>query len=222
MSSAVSITCAERDYFYKSNSTTWDDARLQCQACYTDLATITPTNAEVLSHNLTSDYWIGLRQNVSGSKFWSQWANGEPVLYQNWYPGHPVPKKMPEPEPQPQPQPMCPIPLTYDNADVMQCPDLEKLCACLNSSEDNEIPIMESTVLFPTSSFVTSPTPTILASTSTINNVSEPEYTEDSCVVLLSFGMWQEKQCDELLPYICYDGKFVSFFLSLHLNLTII
>ncbi|XP_060779722.1 receptor-type tyrosine-protein phosphatase eta isoform X2 [Neoarius graeffei] len=208
----VSITCAERDYFYKSNSTTWDDARLQCQACYEDLATITPTNAEVLSHNLTSDYWIGLRQNVSGSKFWSQWANGEPVLYQNWYPGHPIPKKMPEPEPQPQPQPqpqpMCPIPLTYDSADVMQCPDLEKLCACLNSSEDNDVPTVESTVVFPTSSFVTSPTPTILASTSTINNVSEPEYIEDSCVVLLSFGMWQEKQCDELLPYICYDDRF--------------
>ncbi|XP_034159920.2 receptor-type tyrosine-protein phosphatase eta [Pangasianodon hypophthalmus] len=244
---AVSVICAERVYFHGPRPATWDNARLYCQACYTDLTTITLANAEVLGLNLTSDYWIGLRQNMSGSKFWSRWANGEPVLYQNWYPGHPVPKKKPEP------QPTCPTPPAINNTktEVMQCPafaklceclnasggndedlifesttmfnttinstvtgmmwcpTLAKLCACLNSSEDNETSITESTTVFTT---VTSPTPTVLVTTSsptsTTSNDLEPEYIEDSCVALLSFGMWQEKQCNEFLPYICYDERF--------------
>ncbi|XP_053486089.1 receptor-type tyrosine-protein phosphatase eta [Ictalurus furcatus] len=236
----VSIICAERDYFYEPDNATWDKARLNCQECYKDLTTITPANAEILGLNLTSDYWIGLRQNINGSKFWSRWANGEPVLYQNWYPGHPVPKKKPEP------QPTCPTPPAINNTkiEVMQCPAFTKLCACLNSSDDNdnyltwetnnssvmwcpalaelcaclnssrepETSITESTTVFTTSNFVTSPTPTTLAPTSspasTISNDLEPEYIEDSCVALLSFGMWQEKKCSEALPYICYDERF--------------
>ncbi|MCI4377508.1 hypothetical protein PGIGA_G00204330 [Pangasianodon gigas] len=244
---AVSVICAEREYFHGPLPATWVNARLYCQACYTDLTTITPANAEVLGLNLTSDYWIGLRQNMSGSKFWSRWANGEPVLYQNWYPGHPVPKKKPEP------QPTCPTPPAINNTKtegmqcpafaklceclnasggndedlifesttmfnttinstvtgMMWCPTLAKLCACLNSSEDNETSITESTTVFTT---VTSPTPTMLVTTSsptsTMSNDLEPEYIEDSCVALLSFGMWQEKQCNEILPYICYDERF--------------
>lgn len=235
---------AERDYFRESNLTTWDDARNHCQICYKDLTTITPTNAESLGLNLTSDYWIGLRQNISGSKFWSRWANGEPVLYQNWYPGHPVPKKIP------QPQPTCPTPPAVNNTktEVMQCPAFAKLCACLNSSADiygdlfpepttmlnttsnNTAPEMmwcpalvnlcaclnssednNTSITEPTPHTVTSPTPPMLPSTSfpasTISYELEPEYIEDSCVALLSFGMWQEKQCNESLPYICYDGK---------------
>lgn len=221
--------CAEREYFYKPGPDTWDNARLQCQACYKDLTTITPTNAEFLGWNLTSDYWIGLRQNINGSKLWSRWANGEPVLYQNWYPGHPVPKKKSEP------QPTCQTPLAKtevmqcpafaklctclnssedDNDDLilqaslrnntdfgmMQCPALAKLCACLHSYEDNEMSIPKSTTN------AASPTPTMVVSTSTSNDL-EPEYIEDFCVALLSFGMWQEMPCNESLPYICYDGK---------------
>lgn len=240
---------AERDYFYKPNQTTWENARFECQKCYKDLTTITPTNAESLSSNITSDYWIGLRQNISGSKFWSRWVNGEPVIYQNWYPGHPVPKKKPEPPlicPCPPPPPPPPI-INNTKTEVMQCPAfaklcaclnssksndydyflepttinstvsemwcpaLAKLCACMNSSEDNETLITESTTVFTPSTFVTSPTPTMLLSTSSpAINISvdlEPAYIEDSCVALLSFGMWQEKQCNLTLPYICYDGK---------------
>ncbi|KAK3546448.1 hypothetical protein QTP70_026303, partial [Hemibagrus guttatus] len=236
--SAVSVICAEREYFYKPNLTTWDNARLQCQACYKDLTTITPLNAEVIGLNLTSDYWIGLRQNMSGSKFWSQWANGEPVLYQNWYPGHPVPKKKPEP------QPTCPPPPAINNTktEVMQCPAfmnlcdclnsssgydddfiwgptemfnttpgkkwcpaLAKLCDCLNSTEKNETSLTQSTTtLAPT----TLPSTSTISPASTISSDLEPEYIEDSCVVLLSFGMWQEKRCNEFLPYICYDERF--------------
>ncbi|KAK3566735.1 hypothetical protein QTP86_004457 [Hemibagrus guttatus] len=173
---------------------------------------------------------------MSGSKFWSQWANGEPVLYQNWYPGHPVPKKKPEP------QPTCPPPPAINNTktEVMQCPAfmnlcdclnsssgydddfiwgptemfnttpgkkwcpaLAKLCDCLNSTEKNETSLTQSTTtLAPT----TLPSTSTISPASTISSDLEPEYIEDSCVVLLSFGMWQEKRCNEFLPYICYDG----------------
>ncbi|KAG8005861.1 Fibronectin [Nibea albiflora] len=38
-------------------------------------------------------------------------------------------------------------------------------------------------------------------------DVPDPDenYIEDSCVAMLSFGPWVEKNCFELLPYICYD-----------------
>ncbi|KAM9501485.1 receptor-type tyrosine-protein phosphatase eta [Clarias gariepinus] len=237
---AVSIISTERDYFYKPNATTWDDARLQCQACYKDLTTITPAAAELIIRNLTDDYWIGLRQNTSASKFWSQWANGEPVIYQNWYPGHPVPKKIPVP------QPTCPPPppvINNTNPQVMQCPAFARLCACLNTTEKDDLfnmdnnsavtemmcpalgklcdclnaseynpPITVSPTVFTTTHLVTSSTPRMLvspnSSISTIIDNLEPQYIEDSCVVLLSFGMWQEKHCNESLPYICYDDRF--------------
>lgn len=63
---------------------------------------------------------------------------------------------------------------------------------------------------------------TTSSSASIISNDLEPEYIEDSCVALLSFGMWQEKKCSEALPYICYDGKDFHFFLKQHLSLTLI
>lgn len=32
-------------------------------------------------------------------------------------------------------------------------------------------------------------------------------HTEDLCVAVRSFGPWVEKNCSELLPFICYEGK---------------
>ncbi len=53
---------------------------------------------------------------------------------------------------------------------------------------------------------------TTTESTTTSNCIFEPEpdpeqYIEDACVVLLSFGMWKEEDCNTSLPYICYEGK---------------
>ncbi|XP_060729435.1 receptor-type tyrosine-protein phosphatase eta [Tachysurus vachellii] len=239
---AVSVICVEKEYFYKPNPATWDDARSRCQACYKDLTTITTQNAEAIGLNLTSDYWIGLRQNMSGLKFWSRWANGEPVLYQNWYPGHPVLKKKPEPQPTCPPPPainntkteamQCPAftqlcaclnsSSSYDDSvqmfsttnststENMWCPALAKLCDCLNSHEENETSLTESTTPAPTMlpSTLVSTLPNTSSPASNISSDLESEYIEDSCVVLLSFGMWREKQCNQLLPYICYDEIF--------------
>uniref|UniRef100_A0A4W4GV94 C-type lectin domain-containing protein n=1 Tax=Electrophorus electricus TaxID=8005 RepID=A0A4W4GV94_ELEEL len=81
-------------YYPQPNASTWDDARHFCQLCFKDLVSITPRNAELVVQNLTSElYWIGLRRNISGAIPWTQWSDNAPVTYQNWYPGHPVPKK---------------------------------------------------------------------------------------------------------------------------------
>uniref|UniRef100_A0AAQ4S5C8 Uncharacterized protein n=1 Tax=Gasterosteus aculeatus aculeatus TaxID=481459 RepID=A0AAQ4S5C8_GASAC len=69
---------------------------LQClrQVCYKDLATVTPANIKTIAQNLTAVSWIGLRRNFSdagsSSASWSRWADGERLLFQNWYPGWPV------------------------------------------------------------------------------------------------------------------------------------
>ncbi|XP_076145865.1 tenascin-R [Alosa pseudoharengus] len=34
------------------------------------------------------------------------------------------------------------------------------------------------------------------------------KFIEDACLVLLSFGLWWERACSEVLPYICYDDRF--------------
>uniref|UniRef100_A0A4W5PH56 Receptor-type tyrosine-protein phosphatase eta-like n=1 Tax=Hucho hucho TaxID=62062 RepID=A0A4W5PH56_9TELE len=96
---AVLVVCcvAERQYFLQSNSSTWEQARLHCQVCYKEMVSLTPDNIQQLVQNLTSSYWIGLRKTMNNGSFpWSHWSNGNPLTFQNWYPGRPIlsmPKK---------------------------------------------------------------------------------------------------------------------------------
>ncbi|XP_034757264.1 receptor-type tyrosine-protein phosphatase eta [Etheostoma cragini] len=39
---------------------------------------------------------------------------------------------------------------------------------------------------------------------------TDVNYIEDSCVAMLSFGAWIEKNCSELLPFICYEDRFLG------------
>ncbi|KAI4905051.1 hypothetical protein NFI96_016027, partial [Prochilodus magdalenae] len=64
-----------------------------------NLTTQNLTTQNLTTQNLSFAFWIGLRENFSGSVFWSQWSNGAPVIYQNWYPGRPILKKMDLPVP---------------------------------------------------------------------------------------------------------------------------
>ncbi|XP_051986983.1 receptor-type tyrosine-protein phosphatase eta-like isoform X2 [Xyrauchen texanus] len=259
--------------------TTWDDARLYCQVCYKELATVTSRNVHLITQNLISDYWIGLRMSFNGSIPWSRWSNGDPVTYQNWYPGRPVPKKvipkcssttqtplstlmtspettpvttpMTSPETTPVTSPMTstmtsgtPLVATTSNNTEDYCPLLTKILLCLNLSSDEldaqyyihdppqSTPIHPQTVTSSattsstasatpssTHSVTTSGTPDNTSfSTTSFSTTGSPcstepdqvpdEYIEDACVALLSFGMWKEKQCYELLPFICYDERF--------------
>ncbi|XP_056299260.1 macrophage mannose receptor 1 [Pseudoliparis swirei] len=136
---ALASVCsaAERQYFLQDwSSLMWDEARTHCQVCFKDLVTVTPENIKSITQNLTSDCWVGLRKNFSSAgdtnMSWSRWADGDPLIFQNWYPGWPV---------------------------------LGGEAECVSS-------------------------------------------IEDSCVAMLSFGAWVEKNCSDLLPFICYEDRF--------------
>ncbi|XP_051738883.1 receptor-type tyrosine-protein phosphatase eta isoform X2 [Ctenopharyngodon idella] len=101
-----SVIWAEEDYFHISpnatwdnykfpeQNTTWDEARDHCQKCFKELTTITSGNVHlIVRKNASLNYWIGLRRSYNGTVPWSKWSNEDPVTYQNWYPGHPVPNK---------------------------------------------------------------------------------------------------------------------------------
>ncbi|KAI7813880.1 putative receptor-type tyrosine-protein phosphatase eta-like [Triplophysa rosa] len=206
-----SVIWAEEQYFRQANATTWDEARLYCQACFKDLTTLTSRNVHDLAQNLISDFWVGLRRSLNGSIPWSRWSNGDTVTYQNWYPGHPVPK-------------VETCPLTPNNTSMNsttapkmnnieeQCPLVMEILTCLNLTY-GELENITRPLVNPTPhTLYTTPVPTVNVTsnkTQTCDTKAE-KYIEDSCVALLSFGMWKEKQCNESLPFICYDERFLG------------
>ncbi|KAK1796980.1 hypothetical protein P4O66_008376, partial [Electrophorus voltai] len=65
-----------------------------------------------------------------------------------------------------------------------------------------------NTTMGMTTSLTESSTVTSTSVTTEASDTDPDAYIEDSCVALLSFGMWWEKHCSDLLPYICYDEVF--------------
>uniref|UniRef100_A0A8C7WPU8 Fibronectin type-III domain-containing protein n=1 Tax=Oryzias sinensis TaxID=183150 RepID=A0A8C7WPU8_9TELE len=149
---------------------------------------------------LKSEHWIGLRKyfpnisNTDGST-WIQWANGDPVVFQNWHPDMPV-SKFPLPK-----------------IDCCSCS-----CTC---------PVTTAGIL--STIFTTEPVTnftsvgTGVTKSPPLNATCErapifppviPEtnklYIEDSCVVMLRFGLWAERNCTDKLPFICYEDKFIG------------
>ncbi|MGH0167701.1 UNVERIFIED_CONTAM: hypothetical protein FKN15_053020 [Acipenser sinensis] len=80
---------SERMYFFQSNATEWAVARNHCRSCFRELVSVTPDNAALLVGGLTNDTWTGLRKELDGPMDWSQWSNGDPLTFQNWYPARP-------------------------------------------------------------------------------------------------------------------------------------
>ncbi|XP_059391405.1 receptor-type tyrosine-protein phosphatase eta-like isoform X1 [Carassius carassius] len=256
-----SVIWAEEQYFPQSYNATWDEGRLHCQSCFKELTTITSRNVHLIVQDPSFDCWVGLRKSYNGSFPWAAWSNGDPVRYQNWYPGHPVPNKEKKLIPICSSTPQSPLstlittqkstPMTSTqtstitsaslssvSASVFQtnkendtCPILYKLLFCLNMSCDD----LESSMTIcnrtptatpETTTYSTTPEVTTLSTTfnaatngtttessTTSNCVFEPEpdaeeYIEDACVVLLSFGMWKEEDCNRKLPFICYEERF--------------
>ncbi|XP_026105071.1 receptor-type tyrosine-protein phosphatase eta [Carassius auratus] len=215
-----SVIWAEEQYFPQSFNASWENGSLYCRSCFKDLTTITSRNVHLIAQNLSSDYWVGLRSNSSilmGE--WSKWSNGDPVTYQNWYPGHPVPSPICSSTTQSPPS----TPMTSTQASTVTsasvsskndtCPILSEMLLCLNMTcGDLETSIGmckgTSTVTPKTTTYSTTfNAPTTTESTSNCKPYSG-QYIRDACVVLLSSGMWKERDCNISLPFICYEERF--------------
>nr|XP_046235969.1 fibronectin [Scatophagus argus] len=220
---AMSIT-AEQEYFPRSRNVTWDEAREHCQACYEDLVTLTPGNIQTITQKLTSDYWVGLRKNFYStgdpSMSWTYWANGDPLTFQNWYPGWPM---------------LNPSLPNRDYSCRCSCTSTSPTARSSNTFTEFTTPNVSENAFqnwthMSSFSNVTdqamtgatgigeSSTPSTTAAlftdrlceASCVPDVPDTieNYIEDSCVVMLSFGAWIEKNCLELLPFICYEERF--------------
>ncbi|XP_028284948.1 fibronectin isoform X2 [Parambassis ranga] len=193
---------------------------------------------------------------------WTLWANGDPLAFQNWYPGWPVFKStIPKSDccscsctcpakPTPtmssfttrytqftttQNRPnitnsstttnTTDIPNTTDLTDLTDFTDftaqnVTDFTSFVNSNNTNSTttlrPRTNSTTSFTTATpYTTTELPieaTCSRSPMPTPDVPEAEdnYIEDSCVAMLSFGPWVEKNCLEVLPFICYEDRFYS------------
>ncbi|XP_044039674.1 receptor-type tyrosine-protein phosphatase eta-like isoform X2 [Siniperca chuatsi] len=220
-------SAAEREYFWQSSRLSWTGARNHCQVCFKELVTLTPENIQTITCKLTSGtlYWVGLRKNFSStsnstSMSWSRWANGDPLAFQNWYPGWPVFKS------------------SFPKRDCCSCS-----CTCPTKTTST----MTSTTGFtefmtPNVTGFSGLTEDPTGATENVNSFTDAtdrnvpvttllpveaacvrspmllpdvpdtdkNYIEDSCVAMLSFGAWVEKNCSELLPFICYEDRFIG------------
>ncbi|XP_048030526.1 mucin-3A-like [Megalobrama amblycephala] len=82
-------------------------------------------------------------------------------------------------------------------------------------STTTESTMSESTTSESTMTESTMSESTTTESTTASNCIFEPEpdpdvYIEDACVVLLSYGMWKEVNCNESQHFICYDERFIG------------
>ncbi|KAK5875870.1 hypothetical protein CesoFtcFv8_026905 [Champsocephalus esox] len=202
-------SAAEREYFLHPSNRTWEEARNHCQACFKDLVTLTPENVQTVSKLLTSDCWVGLRKNSTSNATnnstmdprmpWFRWANGDPLIFQNWYPGWPV--------------------FRY----YFVCPENASLetAAPETGTPDSGTPAMaiQATGHLQETTFATAAsTPARCKITQwpeeahyvLLPDFPKPDenYIEDSCVAMLSFGPWVERVCSEMLSSICYEDRF--------------
>ncbi|XP_008281041.1 receptor-type tyrosine-protein phosphatase beta [Stegastes partitus] len=195
---------ADRQYFIQDHNLTWDEARNHCQVCFTELATLNHDNIETIVKNLSSEHWTGLRKNLNStsnsignvSMSWSHWSNGDPLTFQNWYPGWPVLKPSPPDKDCCSCSCTCPAATRNDFANFTEAnvTDWEYFGADAEN--------ITSSLFTGLPACTRSPMPTPAPSE------SDEKYIEDSCVAMLSFGPWVEKSCLELLPFICYEEHF--------------
>ncbi|KAF3697924.1 Fibronectin [Channa argus] len=244
---ALNLMCstAERLYFTQNDSLTWDNARNHCKTCFKDLVTVLPTDAYVIALHVTSDAWIGLRKYVYSPSNstdnstsnrgmpWSRWANGDPLAFQNWYPGWPVFKS-------PLPKidccscsctcPTATTPLTTSFSSTFTTTSLPNTNFSNVSQNWMDINVTDQNVTSyaelinsitqnmtrTTSSQSTTPATTLpleaacVRTPMAIPDLPNPnkDYIEDSCVAMLSTGAWVEKNCTDLLPFVCYEDRF--------------
>ncbi|XP_054880431.1 receptor-type tyrosine-protein phosphatase H-like [Poeciliopsis prolifica] len=219
------------------------------------------------------DYNSTNSTNTSSKSFgtpWTLWANGDPLVFQNWYPGFPL-FKSPLPKidccscsctcPAPPRTTTTPTPTTTGSITVSADPE----SSSRNSTEPNitvtdvyenmtdstsfydvdteEDMLMNATeganfteganlrgakvtqAWGPTTAHVdhttdspwtTTPQRPILSTCDRspmlppVIPENNKNYIENSCVVILAFGPWVERECFEELPFICYEDRFMG------------
>lgn len=206
---------------------------MSVQVCFKDLVTLTPYNIHKISRMLNSEHWIGLRKHFNSTSNssipWSRWSNGDPLTFQNWYLGRPVPKS---------PLPKidccscsctCPANPTssttppYKFEETTEMPYKNATYSDrfddfgLNETNITDLhSIMENMTTYEPTTYPTS-LPTTAAQPIEAACKRSPmlppvvpeiyeNYIEDPCVAILSFGPWIENNCSERLPFICYEG----------------
>ncbi|CAI5668849.1 unnamed protein product [Oreochromis niloticus] len=213
---------------------------------------LTSTVASYTETSFTTHY-INDSDSSSPIMNWTQWANGDPLAFQNWYPGWPLPK----PSPKPPNKTVCcscsctcparpTTPMTtnaefttpnttttqsghnvtswsHDPAETTEfTPDFTSTDeSTTHVTGTKNMTTQRTTPYFSTSAPWTTPEMPLAAQCekSPVPEPQEPEdeddsndknYIEDSCVAMLSFGPWIEKSCLELLPFICYEDRFMG------------
>lgn len=206
----VLLSCAaEREYFLQTQNATWAQARQRCQVCFKELVSVTPLNIQTVVQllNLTSDSWIGLRKNLNASDSgltmpWSHWANGDPLIFQNWYPGRPKSKPLNLTSIFTRtPDPPCTCCCRSDIANVTNVTDIT------NSTNQTIITMATVPTIAPTTGS-TMLFSRVSNSTSDEDEEDADRYIEDPCVAMRNFGAWFEKDCMKQLPFICYEDRF--------------
>ncbi|XP_054457075.1 receptor-type tyrosine-protein phosphatase eta-like [Anoplopoma fimbria] len=214
---------AEQDYFFRDwRNLTWDEARNHCQVCFKELVTVTPVNIKAISQNLTSDCWVGLRKNFSttnhSSMPWSHWADGEPLIFQNWYPATETASSDSDRDSASD---------SDSDRDSVSDSDSDRDSVSVTATETETASASETatstnfTGLWESNTQIKTPTtaaPTMpVESDCVCSSMLPPEvsettvnFTEDSCVAMLSFGAWVEKNCFERLSFICYEDRFIG------------
>ncbi|XP_026154229.1 receptor-type tyrosine-protein phosphatase eta [Mastacembelus armatus] len=197
------LSVAEQEHFPQLRNLTWAEARNHCQVCFKELVTLTPDNIKPITQKITSESWIGLRKNFSSTSspgmLWTHWANGDPLTFQNWYPGWPVFKS--------------PLPKLDCCSCSCTCPAVPTSVAVTDSTAWVNSTIESSTVFATTETMMTRAQPLEAECQRSpmplpVVPKSDVKYIEDSCVAMLRFGAWVEKNCSELLPFVCYEDRF--------------
>ncbi|XP_069025884.1 receptor-type tyrosine-protein phosphatase eta [Embiotoca jacksoni] len=246
---------AERQYFIVPRNLTWDGARSHCQDCFKELVTLTPDNVQGIAKRLNSEHWIGLRKNFDSnnatsystsyptsystsystrnstsnrSMSWTRWANGDPLAFQNWYPGWPLLKLSFPKIDCCSCSCSCPLPATTTTTfDPTSFTDFgenatgnwssDDLTATENMTDASGVTDLMgsvglmwnniSTTAGPSMATTLAVEPTCSRSPAVLPEFPE-NYIEDSCVAMLAFGLWVEKSCSDLLPFVCYEDRF--------------
>ncbi|CAK6952860.1 fibronectin [Scomber scombrus] len=226
---------AEQQYFTPNQTSSWNEARNHCQQCFTELVTLTHTNIRDIIQMVSSESWIGLRKNINSSSMaWSQWANGDPLIFQNWYPGYPdLNPSQPEKDCCGSTCP-CPEKTTYKmttSTPVMTYNNTSSNYAiktntdstyATNTKTSSHYAIKTNT----DSTYATNPnTDSTYAtnpntdSTYATNPNTDSTYAtnpntvsvkQEFCVATLSFGAWINTDCSKPLRFICYEDAVIA------------